>query len=126
MELFPDQQKAMDMVKRNRVCILTGAPGTGKTFTIKTIINSFPNSKIALAAPTGKGSKRMYEQSGMKAMTIHNLLLAMLRKYENVKKPCKIKVIGLQPGENMHETLGQGQDSDVSPQYTVNQILKLI
>ena len=74
MQLFSDQQKAMEMVKKNRVCILTGAPGTGKTFTIKTIINSFPNSKIALAAPTGKGSKRMYEQSGMKAMTIHKLL----------------------------------------------------
>ena len=74
MRLFPDQQKALDMVQRNHVCILTGAPGTGKTFTIKNIISSFPKAKITLAASTGKASKRMYEQSGMKAMTIHKLL----------------------------------------------------
>lgn len=73
-----------------------------------------------------KGTAKPYRPKVMKAMSIHNLLLAMLRKYENVKKPCKIKIIGLQAGENMHETLGEGQDSDIAPKYTVNEILKLI
>jgi len=53
---------------------MTGAPGTGKTFTIKRIISSFPKARIALAAPTGKAAKRIYEQSGMEAKTIHKLL----------------------------------------------------
>ena len=37
---------------KNQVFILTGAPGTGKTFTIKKIIRSFPDARVTLAAPT--------------------------------------------------------------------------
>jgi len=72
--LQSDQIQALDKAVKNQVFILTGLPGSGKTFTIKRIINSFPRAKIVLAAPTGKASKRMYEQTGQLAFTIHKLL----------------------------------------------------
>lgn len=56
--------------------VLTGGPGTGKTTTIKTIIELMQdlNLKIALAAPTGRAAKRMSEVTGLEAKTIHRLL----------------------------------------------------
>jgi exodeoxyribonuclease V alpha subunit len=73
-DLQEDQIDALKKSVENQVFVLTGAPGTGKTFTIKRIIDSFPKSRVALAAPTGKAAKRIFEESGMKALTIHKLL----------------------------------------------------
>jgi exodeoxyribonuclease V alpha subunit len=72
--LVEDQCEALKQAVASPVSILTGAPGTGKTFTIKRIISSFPDAKVALAAPTGKAAKRMFEQTGHPASTIHKLL----------------------------------------------------
>lgn len=72
--LAEDQVEAIGKACSSGVFILTGGPGTGKTYTIKRIIDSFPGAKISLAAPTGKAAKRMFEQSGFKAQTIHKLL----------------------------------------------------
>lgn len=72
--LADDQKEALAKAVASGVFILTGAPGTGKTFTIKRIISSFPEARVALAAPTGKAAKRIYEQSGRLALTIHKLL----------------------------------------------------
>lgn len=78
--MTPDasQQKALDMAKSEPVMILTGGPGTGKTFTINHILRDAaggmaPN-QIALAAPTGKAAKRMHEATGHHASTLHRLL----------------------------------------------------
>jgi len=58
--------------------ILTGGPGTGKTTTVKGIIEVFKRAdkNILLAAPTGRAAKRMNEATGMEARTIHRLLEA--------------------------------------------------
>ena len=72
--LAGDQKEALAKAATSGVFILTGAPGTGKTYTIKRIISSFPEIRVALAAPTGKAAKRVYEQSGRLALTIHKLL----------------------------------------------------
>ncbi len=58
------------------VFILTGGPGTGKTTTIRTIIEYFVRKKydVMLAAPTGRAAKRMEEATGYEAKTIHRLL----------------------------------------------------
>lgn len=72
--LAGDQKEALSNAVASGVFILTGAPGTGKTFTIKRIIGSFTEARVALAAPTGKAAKRIYEQSGRLAVTIHKLL----------------------------------------------------
>lgn len=72
--LAEDQVSALKKAVASGVFILTGAPGTGKTHLIKRLINSFPKRRIMLAAPTGKSAKRMFEQSGFRATTIHKLL----------------------------------------------------
>lgn len=72
--LADDQVVSVDLATRSGVFILTGAPGTGKTFTIKRIISSFPGVRVELAAPTGKAAKRMSEQTGIPAQTVHRLL----------------------------------------------------
>ena len=74
--LAPDQQEAFRLCLTHPVFILTGAPGTGKTYTLRRIIEQFTawNKLIALAAPTGKAAKRMTEMIDMPAMTIHRLL----------------------------------------------------
>ena len=62
----------------------------------------------------------------MKSMSIKNLLQAMVDKYSN-GRPIPIKVIGLQPGENMHEkVLEQGPYSIEVDQFTIEEIKQLI
>ncbi len=64
---------------------------------------------------------------GMKAMNIENLLEAMVQKYLPAGKEKSIKVIGLQPGENLHEKiLEQGPASNEVEQYTIEEIKELI
>lgn len=72
------QEKGVKMAITNKVSILTGGPGTGKTLTINAIIryilNNEPDAEIKLCAPTGRAAKRMSELTGMEAYTIHRML----------------------------------------------------
>lgn len=62
----------------------------------------------------------------MKSMSIGNLLTAMIQKYSNGKE-IEINVIGLQPGENMHErVLENGPFSNEVDQFTIEEIIELI
>ena len=71
-----DQQAALIQALGKKVFILTGAPGTGKTFTLQRMIQEFEERGLVvrLAAPTGKAAKRMTEVIGRDATTIHRLL----------------------------------------------------
>lgn len=63
----------------------------------------------------------------MKSMSVGNLLEAMIRKYLPEGKDPKIKQIGLQPGENLHEMiLENGPSSFEAERFTVEEIMKLI
>lgn len=64
------------MAAREKVMILTGGPGTGKTFTVRTIVSLWQamGNKIACAAPTGRAAKRLKEMTGIEAKTLHRLL----------------------------------------------------
>ena len=71
--------KQVDAVKcaiGNKVMVVTGGPGTGKTTIINSILKIFARLKIRimLAAPTGRAAKKMSETTGFEAKTIHRLL----------------------------------------------------
>ena len=72
--LAEDQTAALKSVLTTRVFALTGGPGTGKTFLIKRIISSYLGKRVVLCAPTGRAAKRIEEQTGYRAATIHRLL----------------------------------------------------
>jgi exodeoxyribonuclease V alpha subunit len=76
VELGAEQIEAVRATLDNKVLVITGGPGTGKTTVLNTIIKIFEErkSKILLAAPTGRAAKRMSEASGKEAKTIHRLL----------------------------------------------------
>ena len=75
--LYDDGQRdAIRMAVENRVMVLTGGPGTGKTTTLKGMIALFEGLKyrVALCAPTGRAAKRMSQVCDRPAKTIHRLL----------------------------------------------------
>lgn len=78
--IMPDelQQNAVSLAYENRLSVLTGGPGTGKTQTVNMIISFFEycdkDADIVLCAPTGRAAQRMSELTGREASTIHRLL----------------------------------------------------
>jgi exodeoxyribonuclease V alpha subunit len=74
--LSNDQLNAVKMAATNRVFILTGGPGVGKTTTANAIIRLFKamEKTVALCAPTGRAAQRLTEISGIEAKTVHRLL----------------------------------------------------
>ncbi len=70
------QLEAIQAALTNKVFILTGGPGTGKTTCVNGIIHAYQDAgaTILLAAPTGRAAKRMSEVTGENAKTIHRLL----------------------------------------------------
>lgn len=80
-----EQYEAIKSALNEKVMILTGGPGTGKTTVIKGIIQCYDaflkatnkkqhESNYILTAPTGRAAKRLSESTGLKAKTIHSLL----------------------------------------------------
>ena len=76
MSLSEEQQQAVEMAACQRIGILTGGPGTGKTFTTRTIVALWRamGKTVALASPTGRAAQRLSEVTGKEAKTIHRLL----------------------------------------------------
>lgn len=76
IQLAQNQQTAVMHALSDKVHIITGGPGTGKSTITKAIltITGKLTNKILLAAPTGRAAKRMTEITGKKAFTIHSLL----------------------------------------------------
>ena len=79
-----DQKKAIKNALTNRVSIITGGPGTGKTTIINSIVKLYERihnlnykdiiNDIALLAPTGRAAKKISDSTGLPAMTIHRYL----------------------------------------------------
>jgi len=76
--LAPSQREAVKLCLSHPCSIMTGGPGVGKTTTLKAILEIyhrvFPDHEILLAAPTGKASRRMSEQTGFPASTLHSAM----------------------------------------------------
>ena len=79
-----DQKKAIKNALENKITIISGGPGTGKTTIINAIVKLYSKmhnyspleviANIALLAPTGRASKKMSMATGLPAMTIHRYL----------------------------------------------------
>ena len=76
LQLSDEQRHAVEMAASQRVLVLTGGPGCGKTFTTRTIVSLWKamGKEIALASPTGRAAQRLSEMAGREAKTIHRLL----------------------------------------------------
>jgi exodeoxyribonuclease V alpha subunit len=74
--LSSSQIRALNTAINNKLTIITGGPGVGKTTLVKSVIDAISTTgcKISLAAPTGRAAKRMHQATGMMAKTIHRLL----------------------------------------------------
>ncbi|WP_405709453.1 ATP-dependent RecD-like DNA helicase [Streptomyces xanthophaeus] len=75
-ELAPEQRDAVRLALTRRVAVLTGGPGCGKSFTVRSIVElaRAKKAKVVLAAPTGRAAKRLSELTGAEASTVHRLL----------------------------------------------------
>ncbi|MBZ3900857.1 SF1B family DNA helicase RecD2 [Streptomyces griseiscabiei] len=75
-ELAPEQEAAVRLALTEKVAVLTGGPGCGKSFTVRSIVElaRAKKAKVVLAAPTGRAAKRLAELTDAEASTVHRLL----------------------------------------------------
>ncbi len=80
--LAPSQRTALALALVNKLLVITGGPGVGKTTLINSILKILGAKavSVALCAPTGRAAKRLAESTGLMAKTIHRLLEADPRR----------------------------------------------
>jgi exodeoxyribonuclease V alpha subunit len=76
LQLSPEQRQAAVDACANKVFVITGGPGTGKTTITRMVVAALDklSLKVKLAAPTGRAAKRLAEATGVPAATLHRLL----------------------------------------------------
>ncbi|HEY8095299.1 MAG TPA: AAA family ATPase, partial [Methylobacter sp.] len=76
IKLSESQREAICLLKKSRVCAITGYPGTGKTLLISAFVHLFEhlNFHYSLLSPTGIAAKRLSQVTGRTASTIHRAL----------------------------------------------------
>ena len=76
VDLTGEQRQAVHEAVTQKVFVLTGGPGTGKTTILRAVISVLEalGQRVALAAPTGRAAKRLGEAAGQEAQTLHRLL----------------------------------------------------
>ncbi|MFB9890852.1 SF1B family DNA helicase RecD2 [Planobispora takensis] len=75
-DLAAEQSQAVRLALTEKVAVLTGGPGCGKSFTVRSVVTlaRAKKAKVILAAPTGRAAKRLAELTGHEATTVHRLL----------------------------------------------------
>ncbi len=76
LDLTEEQRQAVGLAFQEKLLVITGGPGTGKTTILQAIIRLLEAKKlrIHLASPTGRAAKRLAEVTGHEAATLHRLL----------------------------------------------------
>ncbi len=97
LDLSASQAAAMDAMLTAKLAILTGGPGTGKTSLVRAVLASLEplELRIALAAPTGRAARRLFESTGHDATTIHRLLEADANRgfSRNAERPLEVDLL---------------------------------
>ena len=88
--LSQSQQDAIVGALSSRMAIITSGPGTGKTTVLRALCDAFEASQgkdtsIYLMAPTGKAARRLFEQTGRPASTVHSILYAQRHNEESIQ-----------------------------------------
>src|SRR4030042_1931581 len=110
LNLAKKQIEAIKAAISDKVMVITGGPGTGKTTIINAVIKIYEElgARILLAAPTGRASKRMSEATGYPAKTIHRMLEFSLQKggfQRDQDRPLEVDVLILDEVSMMDTTL---------------------
>jgi len=76
VDVSDEQWAVVELVRSQRLVLLTGLPGAGKTHTQRVLVDiaRAAGRRVLLCAPTGKAARRMRELTGHDAMTIHRAL----------------------------------------------------
>jgi exodeoxyribonuclease V alpha subunit len=76
IELATQQRAAVEAAAREKVLLITGGPGVGKTTIIRAIVSVLDSANVSvrLAAPTGRAARRLGEATSRTATTLHRLL----------------------------------------------------
>ncbi|MFB3818040.1 MAG: ATP-dependent RecD-like DNA helicase [Candidatus Methylomirabilales bacterium] len=76
LQLSEEQRQAVRLALREKLLIITGGPGTGKTTILRAVIRLLEAQRLRmhLASPTGRAAKRLAEVTGHEATTLHRLL----------------------------------------------------
>lgn len=76
VEYSQQQRQALRAAAVNRILVVTGGPGTGKTTILRGVLDLYDQMglTVMLAAPTGRAAMRLHEVTGQEASTIHRLL----------------------------------------------------
>ncbi|MDR1334782.1 MAG: ATP-dependent RecD-like DNA helicase [Holosporaceae bacterium] len=100
IRLASQQIDAIGASLENKILVITGGPGTGKTTITKSILQIYAavSGRVLLTAPTGRAAKRMAEATEFPAKTIHRLLefnhmMGGFQKNEDNKLNCDLLVI---------------------------------
>lgn len=88
IKLNGKQRQAVRATLTNRISVITGGPGTGKTTITNTIVRAYADSEVILLAPTGKAAQRMANTSKRQAHTVQMALMKSL-----IKPGCALVII---------------------------------
>jgi exodeoxyribonuclease V alpha subunit len=110
LDLAPEQAEAIKMGLLQKVSIITGGPGTGKSTILKALLLILEQKGVMakLAAPTGRAAKRLSEACGREAKTIHRLLEydGSIRNFKrNRDNPLKADIVIIDESSMMDITL---------------------
>ena len=106
IEYAEEQKKAVKTSLHNRLSLIVGGPGRGKTTILKAIIACWDNDdEIILLAPTGRAAKRMTEATGYKAKTLQRYKNEIVKKGGRPKKKLIIMDETSMMGINLAELL---------------------
>lgn len=118
------QMKAIEKAVTEKILVITGSPGTGKSTILNFVIKIFEkeNKSVLLGAPTGRASKRLCEATGKEAKTIHRLLnyKQKLNKFlKNEKNPVNADMVIIDEASMMDIRLMRNLLLAIKPQTGV-------